>query len=268
MTGAPKAAITVGVEDSVATLTLVNPGRRNALPPSVWLELARSVEHLAMRPDVTILVITGHGDDFSTGLDLQDAGKDDADQPQVGSDGAVALVEAALADCPKPVIAAIGGYCIGAGMAVALACDLRIAAADASFAMTPAKIGVIYPASSIQLLLNQVGPSITKRMLFTAEFVDATQALRIGLVEEVVPVEELADSALALATVIGKRSQLTVQATKDIVRTLLSDPPAVSDRENFWVQESLDGPDQREGLRAFSERRDPVFTWRSPSSRR
>ena len=265
MTGTPEAALTVSVEDSIATLTLVNPGRRNALPPSVWLELARSVDHLATRPDVTVLIITGHGDDFSTGLDLQDAGKTDGDQGQVGTDGAVALVEAAVTGCPKPIIAAIRGYCIGAGLAVALACDMRIAAADASFAMTPAKIGVIYPASSIQLLLNQVGPSITKRMLFTAEFMDAVHALRVGLVEETVPADELADRAHALATAIAKRSQLTVQATKDIVRTLLSDPLSVSERESFWMQESLAGPDQREGLRAFSERRAPVFTWRSPS---
>ena len=263
MTESP-ARIAVAVEGAVARILIQNRARRNALTMPMWADLARAVVDLDARSDVSVLTISGDGDDFSTGIDLSTAAPDA--ESMSDPDNAVASAEAAIIDCSKPVLALVRGYCVGGGLLLALACDLRISATTAKFGITPAKIGAMYPARSIRRLVEHVGPSAAKRMLYTADFSDAHEALRIGLVDEVVEQSEVNAVGDAMARTIASRSQLTVRAVKDYIETSLTSPELVDERERLWTTESSLGMDGSEGAAAFAEKRRPQFEWRAPTT--
>nr|BFE80892.1 hypothetical protein GCM10020093_034930 [Planobispora longispora] len=146
----------------------------------------------------------------------------------------------------------IEGFCVGGGCQLALACDLRLAAADARFAITPARLGLVYPRSSTRRLVEHVGPSAAKLLLYSADQIDAGHALRIGLVDEVLPPGALADRVYGLARTMASRSQLTLTASKEIV-----DGHADEARFRQWQKESA--AELAEGVSAFLERPPPRF---------
>jgi enoyl-CoA hydratase/carnithine racemase len=168
-----------GVHDHVATITITNPAKRNAMTPAMWRELPRLLGALATDPAVRALVLTGAGDTFCSGADISAL-------TEIGTDGGSLTIAAdqALAAFPKPTIAAIRGHCLGGGLQLATACDLRIAADTAYFGITAAKLGIVYPATSTARLIDLVGPATTKALLFTGDLINAPNALRIDLIEE------------------------------------------------------------------------------------
>lgn len=194
----------------VARLTLNRPAARNAIPLDGWAALAAQVGAVA-RSAARLLVVAGAGGAFCSGADLSDfpilAG-DEAARVRFRETMRAGLE--ALAGLAIPTIARIDGPCYGAGVALALACDLRLATAAARFAITPAKIGIAYPQEDVHRLVVLVGPGQAARLLFTGASIDADEAKRIGLVEmvdadETSLVEQLlANSAESLATL--KRS--------------------------------------------------------------
>jgi enoyl-CoA hydratase/carnithine racemase len=162
--------------------------------------------------------------------------------------------EEALAAFPKPTVAAVRGHCVGGGAQLAAACDLRLAEEGALFGVTPARLGIVYPASSTRRLVSLVGPATAKYLLFTAELIDAGRALRTGLVDEVLPAGELDGRTAELTRVLVSRSQLTQAAAKEFTA-------GRTDRDAHWAARARGGGDTAEGVAAFLERRPPRFTW-------
>lgn len=237
------------VTDSVATVVIRNPAKRNAMTASMWLALPPLLDALARDPGVRALVLTGEGGTFCAGADISTL-RDAPDR----APGLAVVAEEALAAFPKPTVAAVRGHCVGGGAQLAAACDLRLAEEGASFGVTPARLGIVYPASSTRRLVSLVGPATAKYLLFTAELIDAGRALRTGLVDEVLPAGELDARVADLTRVLASRSQLTQAAAKEFVN-------GRTDRDAHWAGQARGSGDIAEGVAAFLERRQPQFTW-------
>ncbi|WP_091080017.1 enoyl-CoA hydratase/isomerase family protein [Micromonospora nigra] len=249
------AELTVEVTGTVATVTIHHPARRNAMTPGMWRQLPVLLDGLEGDPAVRSVVLTGAGGTFCAGADLGDL-----DELLDAGDASIAVAaEDRLAAFAKPTVAAIRGACVGGGCQLAVACDLRLAADDARFGVPPARLGLVYPAPTTRRLARLVGPSTAKFLLFTSELVDAERALRVGLVDEVLPGDGLADRVAAITAAIGERSQLTVAAAKEIV-----DGRADDDRVAWWHGQVRASGEAREGVTAFAERRPPRFGWAPP----
>ncbi|MFF5897345.1 enoyl-CoA hydratase/isomerase family protein [Streptomyces argenteolus] len=237
------------VVDGVATVVISNPAKRNAMTSGMWQALPALLERLAADPGVRVLVLTGAGDTFCAGADIASL-QDPAGRPQ-----ALAVrAEEALAAFPRPTLAAVRGYCVGGGSQLAAACDLRFAEEGASFGVTPAKLGIVYPSSSTRRLVSLVGPACAKYLLFSGELIGTERALRTGLVDEVLPAGGLEERVLSFARVLASRSQLTQAAAKEFA-------DGREDRDGYWSRQAQASGDTAEGVAAFLERRQPRFTW-------
>jgi enoyl-CoA hydratase/carnithine racemase len=253
--------LAVSRDAHVATLTIDRPEKRNALTAAMWAALPGVLEGLATDPAVRALVVTGRGPTFCAGADISDllSGRDPADpMAEVRRDNLAA--QAALRTFPKPTIAMIRGHCIGGGVEIAGSCDLRFADPTGMFGVTPAKVGIVYTPSSTKALIDLVGPSMTKYLLFSGELVDAPTALRSGLVDRVVPAEELEPEVRRLADVLAGRSALTQRATKEVVAALTSGADGEAEAAR-WYPETIAAGELAEGVAAFAERRPPRFPW-------
>jgi enoyl-CoA hydratase/carnithine racemase len=253
----PAGRLHAEVDGHTATITIDNPAKRNAMTPDMWRSLPPLLDDLAADPGVRVAVLTGAGETFCAGADITSL-------PTLGTGGdakdLAVGAENALAAFPKPVVAAIRGYCVGGGCQLAAACDLRIAADDARFAITPAKIGIVYPPSATTRVVRLIGASATKHLLYTADLIDAARALRIGLADELTAPADLAARVAELASTIAGRSQFTIRASKEIVDAIAAGSD-VTDLATRWRAAGVAGPDAAEGIAAFTERRKPDFTW-------
>lgn len=245
-------ALHLDVADTTATIRITNPAKRNAMTPEMWRALPPLLERCAADPAVRVLVLTGEGDTFCAGADIATLTTDGARASQELS----VVAEEALAAFPKPTLAAVRGHCVGGGCQLAAACDLRFAAEGASFGVTPARLGIVYPASSTRRLTGLAGPATAKYLLFSAELIDATRALRTGLVDEVWPPDALDERVSRFARVLASRSQLTQAAAKEFT----AGPPG-PERVAHWAEQARDSGDAAEGVAAFLERRTPRFAW-------
>jgi enoyl-CoA hydratase/carnithine racemase len=242
------------VTGSTATITISNPAKRNAMSLDMWRDLPGLLDGLAADPAVRVLVLTGAGNTFCAGADITDLR-----DPAAGSalaQGAAVEAEEALAAFPKPSVAAIRGFCVGGGCQLAAACDLRFAAEGSRFGVTPARLGIVYAASSTRRLVGLVGPAAAKYLLFSAEFVGHERALRTGLVDEVLPDDALGKRVEEFAGVLASRSLLTQAAAKEFTAPDL-DPARVE----HWARQADGTDDADEGVAAFLEGRQPRFTW-------
>ncbi|MDX3356249.1 enoyl-CoA hydratase-related protein [Streptomyces sp. ME01-24h] len=239
---------------ATATVTISNPAKRNAMTVAMWRELPRLLECLAADPAVRVLVLTGAGGTFCSGADISGL-RDPANGPGAAQ-SAVVEAEEALAAFPKPTLAAIRGACVGGGCQLAAACDLRFAAQGARFGVTPARLGIVYPASATRRLVDLVGPSTAKYLLYSAELIGHEQALRAGLVDEVLAEDELDKRVEEFAGVLASRSLLTQAAAKEFVA-----PGLAPERIGHWTRQAETSDDTAEGVAAFLEDREPRFTW-------
>ncbi|MEI5097446.1 enoyl-CoA hydratase-related protein [Streptomyces sp. PmtG] len=243
------------VADGVATVVIDHPARRNAMTADMWRSLPPLLDALAADPAVRTLVLTGAGDTFCAGADITSLRVD----PNLAPELAV-LAEEALAAFPKPTLARVRGYCVGGGCQLAAACDLRFADEGASFAVTPAKLGIVYPASSTRRLMSLVGPSAAKYLLFSGESIDTARALRTGLVDEVLPAGELDGRVKEFTQLLAGRSLLTQAAAKEFAA-------GRTDRDAHWAEQARGSGDTAEGVAAFLERRQPRFGWTTPGAK-
>jgi enoyl-CoA hydratase/carnithine racemase len=244
----------------VATLLLNRPTSRNALNAAIWRGLPRIMERVTADPGVRVLVVRGAGGAFASGADIGEFPTLFADHAAALAYGA--LLEAATASieaCDKPVIAAIEGYCIGAGLAVALACDLRLASTSARLGAPPARLGLIYSLGDTRRLVSAVGPSAAKAMLFTARLHDAAQALRLGLIDEVHEPEAFDPAVRATAETIAALSPHSIGRAKAMVALVTGGLRQETDETRNWFAQAATGPDFAEGLAAFRAKRAPVF---------
>ncbi|MFF8871776.1 enoyl-CoA hydratase/isomerase family protein [Streptomyces massasporeus] len=242
------------VTDSVATVVIRHPEKRNAMTAAMWRSLPPLLEELAGDPEVRALVLTGEGRTFCAGADISTL-RGSPEEAQ----GLAVRAEEALAAFPKPTLAAIRGHCVGGGAQLAAACDLRFAEEGALFGVTPAKLGIVYPASSTRRLVSLVGPATAKYLLFSGELIDAQRALRTGLVDEVLPEGELDKRVTEFTRVLVSRSQLTQAAAKEFA-------DGRTDRDAHWAGQARGSGDTAEGVAAFLERRQPRFGWSVPTS--
>ncbi|MEU0591102.1 MULTISPECIES: enoyl-CoA hydratase/isomerase family protein [Streptomyces] len=241
------------VADSVATVVVHHPAKRNAMTAAMWRALPRLLDDLAADDRVRALVLTGEGATFCAGADITTL-RESAEEAQE----LAVRAEEALAAFPKPTLAAVRGHCVGGGTQLAAACDLRFAEETALFGVTPAKLGVVYPASATRRLATLTGPATTKYLLFSGELIDAARALRAGLVDEVLPQGELGKRVAEFTRVLASRSLLTQAAAKEFA-------DGRTDRDAHWAAQARGSGDTAEGVAAFLERRQPRFGWSGPA---
>jgi enoyl-CoA hydratase/carnithine racemase len=255
----PVEHLTVDTRGAVAVLTIDRPAKRNAMSAAMWAGLPRVLAGLADDPAVRVLVVTGAGASFCAGADIADLlGGGDAADPMADVRRDNLAAQAALRDFPAPTVAMVRGHCIGGGVELAVACDLRFTDPTGVFGVTPAKVGVVYTPASTRALLDLVGPATTKDLLLSGELVDAAEALRWGLVDRVVPAEELEDEVLRLADVLASRSALSQRATKEVVAALVAGRDGEAEAAR-WYRETIARGELAEGVAAFGERRPPRF---------
>lgn len=255
------AELRVETAGAVATLTIDNPGRRNALTGAMWDSFAPLLDELAADRDVAVLVLRGAGDDFSAGADITDLEQILRD-PQAGDGGHVTAGESALAAFPKTTIAAIDGYCVGGGWELAGACDIRLASKRSTFGVTPARLGILYPLTGVTRLVQLAGPAVAKHLILSGELVDAETAARWGMVSRLLPVSGFWPAIAAFVDTLVSRSRLTQQASKELIDLIAAGDPQLAERAAFWHAQVAASDDARIGAAAFLAREAPAFTWR------
>lgn len=252
----------------VATIVIDHERRRNALTRRMWQQFEPILAELAEDPAVRAVVVRGAGDDFSAGADISDL-RAILHDPETGrhDGGHVSAGENALARFHKPTIAAIDGYCLGGGWQIAGACDIRIATERATFGITPAKIGIVYPLSGIERLVRIAGPAVAKHLLFSGDFIDAAEAKAFGLITRIDPVDGFRDGVQEFAEHLASRSQLSIQAMKEIVDTIAAGGDGFAGANEHWQELMATTGDAEEGIGAFLAKRRPAFRWNGGSRR-
>ena len=256
-----RGSLRVTVEGPVAVLTIDRPAKRNAMTTQMWEALPATLAPLAADPAVRVLLVTGAGPSFCSGAEISDLLRgEDPDDPMADVRRHNLAAQAALRSFPKPTVAMIRGHCVGGGVELAVCCDLRFADPTASFGVTPAKVGIVYPPASLRALLDLVGPATTKYLLYSGELIGAADALRTGLVDRVVPADRLEAEVRSFADVLVSRSALTQRVTKEVLAALAAggdgELPAAA-----GYRETISAGELAEGVTAFAERRPPSFPW-------
>lgn len=249
----------VDADEAAPTIRLRNAGAANALTPTMLEEIRSALsEHGSQRTRVVFLA--GSNGMFSSGYDTAGL-KGDASRGRALLAEVMDLIE----HHPVPVVAVIEGHCVGAGVELALACDFRLAASSASFLMPPGRLGIVYPAAGVKRLVQAIGAARTRYLLYTAERIDAEAALRMGLVETVVPDAELEVRVQALRQMfVAERAPLSMRGTKETVRVVAEELSAEAIRHqrrlDVLAREALESADHAEAMQARAERRSPRFT--------
>ena len=261
MTIALPDSLVASVSDGIARLVLNRPDKHNVISLAMWRGIGAALGEFVADDDVRVIVVRGAGDRaFSAGADIAEF-ESKRERDNAGTyNRATSEAHRALTDCPKPTIAQIGGYCIGGGLGVALACDLRIASDRSRFGIPAARLGLGYDYGSLKTLVDLVGPAAAKEIVFTARRLNAEEAYAIGLVNRIVAPEELATTVGEYAGMMAENAPLTLRASKRIVMEALKDPDvrdvALCDR---LVADCYASADYVEGRRAFMEKRRPRF---------
>jgi enoyl-CoA hydratase/carnithine racemase len=256
------ACVRYAIEAHVATITLNRPERRNALNYQAYDELEAAFRAASADPGVRAVVVTGADPAFCSGDDVGEimAGpKSVASQAAPVNPKPTPAAMAAL-ECAKPVIAAVNGAAVGWGMELALFADIRLASEKARFGELFVKRGLVCDVGGFYRLPSVVGPAKAAELLFTGDIIDAAEALRIGLVSEVVPHDGLIARAAALAGRIAANPPLAVQRLKaGLQRTAYGDPREIGTWAIDNIRQLMRTEDHREGVASFLEKREPVF---------
>lgn len=257
--------ILVQKEGNICTLTINRPEKRNSLNPEALLQLGDALNTLKEDGETRAVVIRGTGEKaFSSGFDIGRIGSG-SPEPAGPRRNPMEYGMGSVRDFPYPVIAMIYGYAVGAGLELAVTCDLRLAADTARLGITPAKLGVVYNPAGIQKFLNVVGVPQTKELFYTGRLIDAQRAREIGLVDYVYPEAELATATYELAQEIAGNAPLSVSGVKTTVSRLLKYQTVSPEDEaelGRLQAEAYRSEDLKEGQKAFMEKRKPRFTGR------
>lgn len=250
--------VLVQVDGPVATLTLNRPEKRNAVRMSMWAAIDAHVSALAKDSSVRILVVRGAGEHFCAGADISELTN--------GPGGEYARVnwaaEEALANFPGPTIAMIRGNCVGGGVSIATACDLRFASREAIFGITPSKLGIVYPTNALERAARLVGGPSAKHLMYSGELIDAERALRIGLIDELHDADALEARVSEFVNTLLERSSLTQVASKAMIDEVTREGRVKPASTLHWETEMDRSGEVREGVAAFLAKRAPRWPWR------
>lgn len=252
--------IRVTIEGPTARLIITYPKRRNALTLAMWGGIERAMKQLSGDDTVRAVIIHGEGDHFAAGADMSEfATHWDTEQKAHAAADQLARATASIEACPKPVIAAIEGSCMGAGLSIATAADLRVVAEGSNFALPPAKIGASYPYSDLRRLVDLIGQGTARDLMLTARAVGTDEVQQLGLVSRRANKGQALEVAKAVAEEITSLSPWALSAAKTMLNTIAGgareEPKAMRDLQ---VSGFLGG-EFKEGYSAFLEKRKPDF---------
>ncbi len=263
-----------GENQGIATLWLANEAGRNALGEAFFAELPQRLQQLAEDPEIRVVILAARGRDFSVGIDLeflaQTLKQEGEKAPLAGVGRRLGLREevirlqsavSSIEKCPKPVLAAVHGYCLGGGMDVITACDFRLASSEALFSIRETRMAMVADLGTLQRLPRLVGEGQARQLAYTGEDVSASRAQEMGLVNEVFDsVEALHEEALSIARNISMNSPLAVQGSKAVLQ--YSQGKSTADGLDYvatWNAAFIESEDLKEGVSAFFEKRPPHF---------
>jgi len=262
--------VEVSEKDRIGTIWLNRPEKHNALSKDMWVDIPLALTELTGRDSVRVIVVAARGPAFTVGIDLeflsgltpQGSSPAEANRSTYRKIKELQGTMTAVAECPKPVIAAIHGHCIGAGIDLITACDIRLADVSAVFGVRETRLGLAADVGTLQRLPRILAPGHCAELVFTGHDIDASEALRIGLVNRVAPDREsLTEIAHGLASEIADNSPLAVQGSKAVMRA--GDGRSVSDGLDYvalWNSAFLVSNDLYEGISAATQRRPGEFT--------
>ncbi|MBU2547555.1 MAG: enoyl-CoA hydratase/isomerase family protein [Proteobacteria bacterium] len=255
-------------KDHIATLVLNRPEKRNSLSPDLLIRLHQAIEEFRHDDEVRCLVIRGSGNkSFSSGYDIASIPTkiDTEVAEKLKSKNPQELAMGSVLNYPYPTIAMLNGYAFGAGCELAVCCDIRIAGDHIRMGVPPAKLGLVYPLDGIMRFVQILGLPLTRELLFTGRFYDAPQVREMGLVNHMVPLEELESFTYGLAEEIAGNAPMSLKGTKRILGILARSVQIdEADRRaaEAIVAEAFNSEDLKEGQLSFLEKRKPVFKGR------
>jgi enoyl-CoA hydratase/carnithine racemase len=255
--------ITLSIEPPLARLRLSKPARRNVISQRMWRALPELCQRIEAEREALVVIVEGVGEHFSAGADITEfetvhrdatATRDYIDAIQAGLNALIAL--------DRPSIAALHGNSIGGGLAIALACDLRFSAENVYLAITASKLGLLYNFVETRRLIELVGPSRAKDILFSARRLDGQEALAIGLVDRLVPTDKLEEAVESYARDLAKLSQYSIRGAKVAIDAIAGGLTAETPAFRRVIEEAARREDCVEGRQAFAAKRAPKFTFR------
>lgn len=248
-------------DGAIGHMVFNNPQRRNAVSREMWEACETILSDLIDDAQIRVIVMSGAGGTaFAAGADISDLDNRNDEDVAAEYNTRIRNIHERISQSEKPTIAMIDGYCLGGGLALAVACDLRFCSRKSTFGLPAARLGVGYPFDGIKRLVDTVGPGATKDIIFSARQLDAEEALTIGLVQKVLPDDELESFVRDYALAVAANAPLSVKAAKTIVGEILKD---AAERDLDYCQRLVDdcatSADYAEGRRAFAEKREPRF---------
>ncbi|NKB44545.1 MAG: enoyl-CoA hydratase [Alphaproteobacteria bacterium] len=243
-----------------AVLRLNRPDKRNALNLGMWQRMIELLAEAEADPSVRVLIVTGEGPAFAAGADIDEM-KAVFDDPKSADTIAEITYQSqkALHRFPKPTIAMIRGACVGGGCGIALCCDLRFADNSAKLGITPGKLGLVYSLADTKRLVDAVGASTAKDILYTGRIVHADEAKALGLLDRLVADDALEAEVQAFADQVCAASQYSAEATKKIAQMILDGAADDTSETRALFVDAFSGDDFREGFEAFTAKRTPDF---------
>ncbi len=258
------ASIRLDLAAPLAEIVLNKPEKRNALSVDMWAAIPDLVRQAINDPGVKVLII--HGGDagaFAAGADISEFEDTYATKASANAAGStIAAALNAVEACPKPTLAAIEGACVGGGVSLAMACDLRVASGRSKFGVTPGKLGLVYPAGDTRRLLDAIGPGATKDILFTGRIFAAAEAKEMKLIDRLTEDGEALNSARTFAKEIASISQWSTRATKQMIKGLQSGWSDTDEAATDLFLAGFSNEDFQDGYKAFLEKRAPKFTFK------
>lgn len=252
--------VLIDVKDGVGTVTINRPDKRNALDAATHTSLLAAFDTLRHNAAVRVVVLTGAGKAFVSGADVKEfQGKSPVDMLRrlLQEPSAIEAADA----FPKPLIAMINGYCLGSGNELAMACDIRIASEDAKFGQPEINLGMMPGGGATQRLPRLIGLGKALWLMYSGAILDSSEAMKMGLVDLVVPAKQLKARVMTLATVIASRSPVALAMIKEAARASVRAPLDDGIRhEQSLASVIFSSKDMQEGLKAFIEKRPPTFT--------
>jgi enoyl-CoA hydratase/carnithine racemase len=249
------------LEQPVARIILNRPEKRHAMTQDMWLEFPKALAAADCETACKVIVVqSSTGDAFCAGADIDEFARYARDVPwRTENQRAIATTQKELARTRKPTIAQIRGVCVGGGCGLAIACDFRVADTSARLGITPSKLGLVYSLHDTKLLVDLVGPSHAKMILFTGKLCAAEEALQTGLINQVVEPGALENEVMSLANIMAKNSQHSIRQSKLIVRQIIEGVHHDTPDLGKLFFDAFDGPDHAEGVAAFLAKRPPHF---------